>query len=174
MAALPALQQALHGPDEDVRMVAAEALGQLGGSSILQQALHNSDKGVRQAAAEALGQLGDRAALPALQQALNDPNASVRYATVKALGKIGDPAALPALQQALHAPDENVRSAAAEALGELVAATSGIKQVRKTARALWWVASNRAIEALEKAANRLSVLEVQENPGSDPLCHKKG
>jgi hypothetical protein len=59
-------------------------------------------------------------------------------------------------------------------LGNLVIGSFDIKQVRKTARALWWAASDEAIEALEKAANRLSVLEVQVNPGSDPLQRKEG
>jgi hypothetical protein len=62
-----------------------------------------------------------------------------------------------------------VRWATAEALGNVIAASTDIRQVRKTARVLWWAASDEAIEALEKAANRLSVLEVQANPGSDPL-----
>jgi hypothetical protein len=74
----------------------------------------------------------------------------------------------------LYDTDLGVRGYTGTALGNLVVADTDIRRVQKTAFHLWWAASDKAIEALEKAANRLSVLEVQENPGSDPLCHKKG
>jgi HEAT repeat protein len=177
-AALPELETALRNPKEvaSSHQDVAKALAQIGTTAlpILQAVLRDPNASVHTAAAKALGQLGNPAALPALQAALRDPNASVRIAAAKALGQLGNPAALPALQAALHDSDKNMHVWVPRELGNLVIGSFDIKQVRKTARALWWAASDEAIEALEKAANRLSVLEVQVNPGSDPLQRKEG
>jgi HEAT repeat protein len=171
-SAIPALQQDLHDQDWRVRWAAVEALGKIGDPSAipaLQQALHDQELVIRREFLKALGKLGDPSAIPALQQDLHDQELDIRQDAAWALGEIGDPSAIPALQQDLHDQDWGVRLIVTAALGNVIAASSDIRQVRRTARALWWAASDDAIEALEKTANRLSVLEVQASPGSDPL-----
>jgi hypothetical protein len=119
----------------------------------------------------------------ALRQVFHNPDREVHQAAAAALCQLGDLAALPALRQALHTPEEyieryvgyGVQEGAAETLGDFMTATSDITQVQKTAFRLWWTSNNNHNNnsifqtALEKAANRLAVLEVQASPGSDPL-----
>ena len=96
-AAAPALIEALHAPDADVRRAAARSLGRLG-----------------------------RAAFPALQKshALQDPDADTRRMVVEALSWMG-PEAVPALIVALKDGSPAVRSAAARAWAAGAEARSG-------------------------------------------------
>jgi hypothetical protein len=59
---------------------------------------------------------------------------------------------------------------AVNTLYRLIFLSSDIKQIRKTLMALNGAVQSREVfETQEQAANRLSVLEVQANPGRDPL-----
>jgi HEAT repeat protein len=92
-AAVPALASALKDENEDVRSVAADALGMIGSQA--------------------------RAAVPALTAALKDPAMKVRHDAAKALGAMGPAAAaaIPALTTAARDdPEPWSRDAAAEAL----------------------------------------------------------
>jgi HEAT repeat protein len=92
-AAVPALTSALKDQNEDVRSVAADALGMIGSRA--------------------------RAAVPALVVALKDPTLKVRHDAAKALGAMGPAAAaaIPALTAAARDdPEPWSRDAAAEAL----------------------------------------------------------
>lgn len=85
----------------------------------LVDALHEEDPDVRRAAARSLGQIG-RAAFPALKQkkALDDPDADVRVMVVEAIEWMG-PTAVKPLIKAMEDTSPEVRRAAARALGRL-------------------------------------------------------
>ncbi len=120
--AIPALLDALHVYDWEVRSGAARALGMIGDPiaiPALMDDLHDNDSDVRSNAARVLGKIGDPA-IPALLDALHDDaNWTVRSGAARALGMIGDPASIPALLDALHVYDWEVRSEAADALGKI-------------------------------------------------------
>jgi HEAT repeat protein len=87
--ALPAIQPALESPRDEVRRMAAEALGWMGPAAVepLRAVLKNDSPAARRAAARALGRLGPaaRTAEADLVEAVNDPDAEVRTAAAKAL-----------------------------------------------------------------------------------------
>jgi HEAT repeat protein len=87
--ALAAIQPALEGPRDEVRRMAAEALGWMGPAAVepLRAVLKNDSPAARRAAARALGRLGPaaRTAEADLVEAVNDPAAAVRTAAAKAL-----------------------------------------------------------------------------------------
>ncbi len=80
--------------------------------------IRDGDPEVRLFAANLLGDAGDRAAIPELMRTLKDTDVNVKVASAEALGKIGDPASVDALKDAL--PDEPwVTMAAIKALGDI-------------------------------------------------------
>jgi len=107
--------------DHDVRMGAAEALGEIGDKRAVEpliQALE-ADSYLQARAAWALGEIGDKRAvkplIPALQGELDT---EVTLYAMQTLIKIGEPAVKP-LIQALKRKDSGVQARAAEALGEI-------------------------------------------------------
>ena len=147
----------------EVRVDAAEALGQIGPAAIMAliQALKDKgDSSVRYWPAKALAQIGPKAkaAVPALAQALKDEDEWVRANAAEALGRIGPEAkaAVPALIQALKNEDVlRVRWGAAEALGQIGPAAK--QAVPALAQALKDIEDSyspyfreSAVEALEK------------------------
>jgi HEAT repeat protein len=93
-----------------VRETATDALARIGDAAVpaLIDALHDPDQEVRAQAAQALARMGNRAApaVDALVEALNDPNEDVRRGAARALGQIGSEAeqAVPALINAIRDP----------------------------------------------------------------------
>lgn len=87
------------------------------------KALGDENSDVRVRAADALGQIGPKAsaAVPALIEALKDEDSSVRKSAAEALGKIGSETsvAVPALIKALKDEDSSVGSAAAYSLQQI-------------------------------------------------------
>lgn len=124
---LPALREALHDGDADVRRSAAWAAERLGpeGSLLfpqLSKALGDAEEEVRRQAAQALGALGEaESSTPALFGALSDQRESVRWAAALALTRLQSvqPRDVPALIAALGSDDAYVRGFAAWTLGEL-------------------------------------------------------
>jgi HEAT repeat protein len=104
-----------------VRAMSPKAKGQAG---LLIEALTDDRDDIRALAAAALGQIGPKAkkAAPALGAALRDPSVAVRAGAAQALTKLG-PAAKDALQDlekaAASDPNEQVRKYAVDALKEL-------------------------------------------------------
>ena len=99
--AVPILSTWLESDDDEVRAVAAEALGLLDASRGPESRMH-PEIGV------------------ALVRSLSDPRASVRSAAIAALAlRHRDPGAASAVVRALDDPDGSVRAAAAQALSEL-------------------------------------------------------
>ncbi|WAS98620.1 HEAT repeat domain-containing protein [Nannocystis punicea] len=93
--------------DVGVRLLAARALGQIGGehegAAALALALQDEDAGVRAAACRSLGQLGAAESAPALLAASRDPSSSVRAAAVQALVGLDNPIALARLREVVLA-----------------------------------------------------------------------
>jgi len=121
-ASVPALTEALHHQNHNVRLWVAEALGNLKDKRAIPaliSALKDENVRVRRYAALALGEIGDARAAKNLQELLNDPVQDVRYSAVKAVAGIGGNASLQPLTDALHDTDWVVRLAAAQGLGSL-------------------------------------------------------
>jgi HEAT repeat protein len=116
------LVRRLQSQEADVRISAADALGQIGPEAkeavpALIAALKDQEQNVRNFAANTLGQIGPEA-MPALIAALKDQEADVRSYTAMALGGIG-PDAVPPLIAALKDHNVFVRSSAADALRKI-------------------------------------------------------
>ena len=115
------LIQALQEENDDVRLRAADALGEIGDSRAIEplvQALRDEDRDVQFEVAEALGMMGERAVEP-LMQALRDEDHNVRWGAASALGKIGDSRAVEPLIQALKDEDEDFQEAALASIRRL-------------------------------------------------------
>jgi HEAT repeat protein len=130
--AIPALTKVLRRDrDDDVRLNAAWALGEMGrvdpdnaaASQELQlavdaliEALGDENWRVAEYAGEALGKIGDRRATPALAKRLDNPSKWVRRRTVNALADMADPAAIEPLALCLHDSSREVRREVIRAL----------------------------------------------------------
>lgn len=89
---LALLRQGLADADPDVRVLACQSLGRLGGqeaAAALAEALgSDTDPDVRLAAAKALGETGDPSAIQALGMALNERDPAMQYQAVASLRQI--------------------------------------------------------------------------------------
>src|SRR6266566_4859520 len=104
--ATPALIEALHDPDPEVRDQAAEALERIGdpeaGPALLEQYhKEKSDSGVREVLASALGQSHYEPAIPTLIEALSSSDDGLRHGAARGLSQFKTQEAIKALQQAL-------------------------------------------------------------------------
>jgi HEAT repeat protein len=104
---IPGLIAALSDKNETVHHVARQALVNKGDDALnrLADELHNPNWKIRQVAAQTLGEIGGTASLNQLIAIINDADIDVRIEVIRALGAVGDPAAVPYLVRALH--DEN-------------------------------------------------------------------
>jgi HEAT repeat protein len=111
--AVPPLSAALSDPDENVRLVAVQALAAIGTPAVappLIVALDDSNDDVRTEAVRALGKERVREAVqPLMRRVQTDPVGAVRYESLEALGEIGDPAARPLLLDGTHDANRYVR-----------------------------------------------------------------
>ncbi len=120
-AAVVALSEAVRGPDPQVRMEAAQALGRLGRAEAVPQlrSLLTTERDPlgRTIAAHALLLLGDRSGLETITNALErGSDVSVKSMAAMALGDAADPAVVAPLERALAGGDLEVRMAAGAAL----------------------------------------------------------
>ncbi len=104
--ATPALIEALHDPDPEVRDQAAEALERIGdpeaGPALLEQYhKEKSDSGVREVLASALGQSHYEPAIPTLIEALSSSDEGLRHGAARGLSQFKTQEAKKALQQAM-------------------------------------------------------------------------
>lgn len=141
-----AFTEALSAGVPELRMAAANALGELGTADALPhliETLDDDDPRVRERVARAIGRLEDARACDALVARLEDPSGRVRREAAEALGAIGNRQALNALLDMFDDERAPVRRIAAGAMGKfgnarpvegLVAALSdGDPSVRRTA-----------------------------------------
>jgi len=105
----------------EFRMVAATALGQVGGDdslAALVAATTDPDRRVRARAVESCGLIGHERCLEPLRARLDDPTDLVRERAVRALGAIGGEDALRSLVPIARDDDESLRRIAVEELGQ--------------------------------------------------------
>lgn len=126
--AVAALITALADENQEVRVVAVEALGLAGSQAkeampSLIQSLQGTDRRLAIAAAEALFKIdpSHKEGIPVLSQILTGEDRTVRTSAARALGRIGPTAkeSVPILMRSLSDADKELRSWAAWALGEV-------------------------------------------------------
>ena len=131
--AMPALMETLKDKDEDVRLVAAEAVLRLGPTSkeavlAVIEMLESNSIPHRETAAIAITQPGfqtkeAKEAVPVLLEMLEDEHKRPRLLAARALGKVGffpkAKEAVPALIKMLKDENDDHRLAAAEVLGRI-------------------------------------------------------
>ncbi|WP_424017469.1 HEAT repeat domain-containing protein [Halorientalis pallida] len=115
-----AFAKALTADVPELRMAAANALGELGKTDVLPKlldSLDDSDPRVRARVARACGRLEDARATDALIERLSDPKAEVRREAAEALGAIGNRQALTALLEMFDDERAPIRRIAVGAMG---------------------------------------------------------
>ena len=116
------LVKALKTKNEDVRRLAAAALGNIGDAKAVEyliEALKNEEWSIQNIAAKSLYKIGEPS-VESLIEALKDENEDVRRLAAWSLGKIGDARAVePLLQLIKDDKNEFVRKGTIKALGEL-------------------------------------------------------
>lgn len=115
-----AFAKALTADVPELRMAAANGLGELGKTDVLQQlldALEDDDPRVRARVARAVGRLNDARSCDALIERLRDPNGDVRREAAEALGRIGNRQALNALLDMFDDERAVIRRIAVGAMG---------------------------------------------------------
>jgi HEAT repeat protein len=119
VAAVEPLIKALGDEDDDVRWLAADALGEIGDERAVEPLIKALRDDNVHCAAEALGNIGDVRAVEPLIKALEDEEWRVRYYAARALIIIMDARAVEPLIGALEDETWAVRGNAAYALGEI-------------------------------------------------------
>eukprot|EP00929_Paragymnodinium_shiwhaense_P120428 TRINITY_DN92372_c0_g1_i1.p1 TRINITY_DN92372_c0_g1~~TRINITY_DN92372_c0_g1_i1.p1 ORF type:complete len:1035 (-),score=249.86 TRINITY_DN92372_c0_g1_i1:115-3219(-) len=155
-AAARAIAAMLRDEDGDRRRKAADAMGRVGGASlisVLVGLLGDADWRVRQRAALSLGAMGPDA-LPALLRALGDLEASTaaRDAAVEALAILGSEA-VDVLGPLCHHTEESVREAAMACLRK-ISKTATQSSVAAAAAAALPSAFEAAMSAQQRAASQ--------------------
>ena len=120
------LLAALRGPDEQVRPLAAQALGRTGGPEsipALLDAAHSADDHLAVAAAGALARHGDRRGVAVLRELLDRPVSTsvVPLMAAGALARAGTPDGYPVVRDGLAAGNFLVRIAAAKQIYHFLA-----------------------------------------------------
>lgn len=120
---LEVMLQALDSAKEEVRRIAARALGLIGNSQAVRPLLSlltDKDQNTRRFAVRSLGLLGDSQAIPMIIETLsNDKDEFTRGAAAYTLAQLADPQAVNTLQRAYNDPHNWVRRAVIDALGDL-------------------------------------------------------
>jgi HEAT repeat protein len=118
--AVPALIEALHSRDPNLRPLVGLIIARIGSPTIpaLTKSLGEAHPLVRVQVCDILGQIKDRAAVPALLEALHGEFYTVQAKAAAALGNIGDPQAIQPLLTALKDKEDDVRASSAFALGK--------------------------------------------------------
>ncbi|MFB6201600.1 MAG: HEAT repeat domain-containing protein [Halorhabdus sp.] len=115
-----AFVNALTSDVPELRMAAANGLGQFGDSNAVEPLVgrfEDDDPRVRARAARACGSIGDPRAVTPLTELLTDPTVVVRRESAEALGQIGNRQALNALLDMYDDPSARVRRIAVSAFG---------------------------------------------------------
>ncbi len=120
--AVEPLLEALFSENEDVRLYATYALGQIGdrrASRALLKMFKDEHPLVRQTAAEAIISFGDTSLIPAITRELSSGNPQVRRQALEVLGRLGDESLVETISSYLSDPEILVVKTAIIALGNL-------------------------------------------------------
>lgn len=170
--AVPALISALSDPDANVRIAAANSLGQLEDPRAipgLVAATRDANPKVRSAAFEALTRFEDPRIFEPMLSALKDPDADVRERAAQVLGSLENKQALQPLIGALADSSAGVREAAAQSLGELQdpAAASALAGALKDARPDVREAAARSLGELNLTKAPPALIAALKDPNAD-------
>lgn len=117
--AFPALVEAIHDPEENVRYAIVEALGKIGEKKSIPLLLDIlKDEWARYPAVEALGLLKAQEAIPYLLK-IYEEDEWVRLVVIEAIGNTGDTAQIDFLINALYTDNEMILHAALAALAKI-------------------------------------------------------
>jgi hypothetical protein len=161
-----ALVDVLEGPESELGMATARALGRLGDPSALpalRRTLHSKYDLIAAESARALGQLNDVESGPELRKKMQaEPNLQLKVAYASALGKLRATEAIPDLfELQLEAKTEAVQLELGLAIARMVGDERYYLQQWRTLHHDFDAATVQAILAMQKPARRLgtSVLE---------------
>jgi hypothetical protein len=121
-SAIEPLGMTLYDLHHDVCRSAAQALVSFGPAAVdvLAEALHHPEQWIRLQAIEALSGIADSRVPAILCRMLQDPERGVRLEAIRALGKLGDPVAAPELQKiAADRSDREQRALALQIIEKL-------------------------------------------------------
>ncbi|SDJ18108.1 HEAT repeat [Halovenus aranensis] len=116
-----AFMQGLSSDIPELRMAAANGLGEIGDPDAvpeLVERFQDGDPRVRARSARACGLINDPRATDGLESLLTDPTAAVRLEAAESLGRIGNRQALTALLKLYDDDDERVRRIAVNGFGK--------------------------------------------------------
>ena len=121
--AVSALIKALEDQDENSRIIAVSALGEIGAEAasavpVLNGLLKDKRANIRIVVVYALGKIIGKDGVRPLIHVLKDTNKYVRSSAANALGEIGEDI-VPSLIIALKDSDSNIRAGVADALGQI-------------------------------------------------------
>ncbi len=134
--------------EKDVRMTAAQSLGELGDESAVRpllDALNDTDVSVRESAALALANFEGRDVAEALMILLKENTISVQIAATEALGQIGSVEAVAPISELLVSKEAKVREVATIALGRIndpASVTPLINSLRDPEERVRWYAAD--------------------------------
>lgn len=137
--------------DDDLSEAAAEALANLGPTSVEIFTPLLGEPAYRLYAAKALAQIRHSETIPALLTVIHDPDPRIREMALEALSSFHDPRIPPVLLQALTDPSAAVRQVAVAGLGVRSGLATELALVDQLSSALWDVdlrVCQRAIAAL--------------------------
>jgi len=157
--AVPPLIAALSDPDANVRIAAANSLGQLEDPRAIPAlitASRDANVQVRSAAFQALSDFEDPRIYEPMVAALKDPDADVRQRAAQTLGSLENKAAVTPLVGALGDSSADVRQSAAQSLGEL--------QDPAAASALAGALKDPKADVRQAAAQSLGELDLKTAP----------
>ncbi len=182
-----AFVRALEADIPELRMAAANAIGELGvpdAIPALVERFDDPDPRVRARAARACRNIGDARATKALTGLLTDPKGEVRREAAEALGRIGNRQALQALLQLYDDDNEQVRRIAVRGFGKFrndrpveylaKAMTDESAAVRRTAvfsliELLSNVPTEQSHQIRETVVDELAESEREDSSVVDPL-----
>ncbi len=123
--------------DEELSMMAAEALANLGASTIAALTPLLADEDTRFLAVQSLSQIRHTETITPLLGVVDDPQPTIRAMAVDALGSFHDPRIPPLLLQALTDPAAIVRRAAVASLGVRSDLVNELDMVSPLSDRLW-------------------------------------
>lgn len=168
--AADAIVERLGDDDEEIRVLAAEYLGQIRArvavTPLLALTGDASPERLRRAAIDALGEIGDAAAVPTLQTALRDGPETLQQAAADALGAIADPSSAAGLARLAETLRGAGRHHAVRAWGSVLrefpdpAARPRLEAMARTGPAQVAIAAIGALAALGDATAVPGLIEI--------------
>ncbi len=120
--AVEPLSELLYDDNEDIRLCAIAALGNIGSPEAVEPLialLNYKDPQIQEAVVEALGKIGDPRAVRPLSRILKVPERQLVLLAIKAMALLGTRAAVPYLEELLESRDEEIKANAQWAIRKI-------------------------------------------------------